>query len=306
MKTNYIVTHENAGQRLDNFVLSNCPDLSRSHIKTLIENGKILLNEKTVKSGEKIKENQVVTVEIDQPKELQVLPENLNIDIVYQDKYLAVINKPRGMVVHPANGNDNGTLVNALLYHLDNLSSINGVIRPGIVHRLDKDTTGLLLVAKNDVSHKELARQIELKECHRHYLALCVGNFKDDQGIIKTGFGRSLKDRKKMDVFPLGTGKLAETHYKVLQRFGQYTLVEFILQTGRTHQIRVHCKHLNHAIVGDELYGSASKRFKTNGQLLHAYKIEFYHPETKQIMSFTCDLPEDFQKVLNNLNNQGV
>ena len=206
------------------------------------------------------------------------------------------------MVVHPANGNENNTLVNALLFRLKHLSSINGVIRPGIVHRIDKNTSGLLLVAKNDKSHVELSKQIQNKTCHRNYIALCNGNFKDDSGTIITNIARSKKDRKQMAVCSDSEGKKAITHYNVIKRYGDYTLVEFSLETGRTHQIRVHAKHIGHCIVGDDVYGTKNK-FKLNGQLLHAYKIEFKHPTTNKNMTFTCPLPEYFQKVLNKLNN---
>ena len=304
MQNSYIISQNDKGKRLDTFATEVMPEMSRSHIKSLIDNGQILVDNNVVKAGEKLKEGQTILINILEPKSLDLEPENINIEIVYQDNDLAVINKPKNMVVHPANGNDSGTLVNALLYHLDNLSGINGVIRPGIVHRLDKDTTGLLLVAKNDNAHIDLAKQIETKSCHRYYIALCKGNFKQDSGIIKTGYGRSLKNRKQMAVFPLGQGKIAETHYKVLERFGNYTLVEFKLQTGRTHQIRVHCKYINHHIVGDEVYGVKDSQFKTNGQLLHAYKIEFVQPITKQQMIIEIPLSSDLQKALKKLRNK--
>lgn len=303
MLNNFIVTKEDVGLRLDAYVLLQMPNLTRSHIKNMIEQNQIKIDGKIKKAGEKVKEGQNISVEISEPKALDVEPENIDLDIVYEDDDLAVINKPKGLVVHPANGNHNGTLVNALLFHLKNLSGINGVIRPGIVHRLDKDTSGLLLIAKNDASHLNLAKQIETKSCHRYYVALCKGNFKDDEGIIKTGYGRSLKDRKKMSVFPLGQGKLAETHYKVLLRFGNYTLVEFKLQTGRTHQIRVHCKYINHPIVGDEAYGVKDSTFKTNGQMLHAYKIEFTHPSTGKNMCIEIPYSTEIQKAINKLSN---
>lgn len=303
MKKEFIVQLQDAGKRLDTFVLENIPDISRSHIKNLIVEEKITLNCKTVKAGQAIKCGQRVCVEIDEPKQLEMQPENIALDIVYEDNDLAVINKPQGLVVHPANGNEKGTLVNALLFHLKNLSGINGVVRPGIVHRLDKNTSGLLVVAKNDTAHVNLAKQIETKTCHRYYKALCVGNIKDDEGIIKTGFGRSLKDRKQMAVFPLGEGKVAETHFKVLERFGNYTLVEFVLQTGRTHQIRVHAKHIGHSVLCDDVYGVASKTFKNNGQYLHAYKLEFAQPSSGQNLCFEVPLPDYFEKALNKLRN---
>ena len=300
---NYVVAKENQGIRLDAFVLQQLPRLTRSHIKKLIDDGHITINNKCKKSGEKLKDGQVVCVNVPEPKQLDILPENISLDIVYEDDDLAVINKPKGLVVHPANGNENGTLVNALLFHLKNLSGINGVVRPGIVHRLDKDTSGLLIVAKNDKAHVNLAKQIETKSCHRYYVALCKGNFKDDSGIIKTGYGRSQKDRKQMAVYPLGQGKVAETEYSVLKRFGNYTLVEFKLQTGRTHQIRVHCKYINHPIVGDEVYGVKDSQFKTSGQMLHAYKIEFTQPTTGEKKTIQIPYSEEILKAIKKLSN---
>ena len=302
----YIVQGEHVGERLDYYVQNMYPNLSRSHIKKQIENGDILLDSKQVKAGQKLKLNNIVQVKIEELKQLDVQAENIALDIVYQDDDLAVINKPKGMVIHPANGNYTGTLVNALLYNLTNLSGINGVVRPGIVHRLDKDTSGLLLVAKNDKAHINLAKQIETKSCHRYYLALCCGNIKTDSGHIETGYGRSLKDRKQMAVFPLGTGKLAITNYRVIERFGQYTLVEFKLETGRTHQIRVHSKYLNTPIACDEVYGHKDKNFKAEGQLLHAYKIEFTHPTSGKQLTFTSKIPDDFEKALNKLRNGSI
>ncbi len=304
MNTKHIkIENENVGQRLDVFLSNFFNEFTRSHIKNMIEDGNVLLNGQKVKSGTKLKQNDDIIVLDCEVKTLDATPQNIDIDIVYEDDDLAVINKPQGLVVHPANGNENGTLVNALLYHLKNLSGINGVIRPGIVHRLDKNTSGLLIVAKNDKAHVNLAKQIETKSCHRHYIALCNGNFKDDEGEIVTNISRSKKDRKQMAVCDENVGKKAITNYKVLKRYGEYTLVEFVLQTGRTHQIRVHSKYIGHTIVGDDVYGSKSK-FKLNGQLLHAYKIEFTQPSTNKRLCFSCDLPDYFQKILNRLDNQ--
>lgn len=297
----FVVEKQFVGLRLDSFLQQELKNLSRSNIKNKIDDGYILVNGKVVKSGQKLKENDEITIIEQEIKELSTKPENIPINIVYQDEDLAVINKQKGLVVHPANGNESGTLVNALLFHIKNLSSINGVIRPGIVHRLDKDTSGLIVIAKNDKAHVSLAKQIEEKSCRRYYKALCHGNFKQDTGEIITGFGRSIKDRKQMSTFPVGEGKIAKTSYKVLERFGNYTFVEFCLYTGRTHQIRVHCKYLNHPIVGDEIYGFTDKNFKTKGQLLHAYKMEFTQPSTNQNLIFTCELPEDFKNALNKL-----
>lgn len=301
MEKNKIVsTIEDKNKRLDIFVCEKMPELTRSYVKTLIENGNILLNGKMVKSGEKLRENDEIIIEQITPKTLDLSPENIDINIIYEDDDFAVINKPQGLVVHPANGNESGTLVNALLYHLKNLSTINGVVRPGIVHRIDKDTSGLLLIAKNDKAHLNLSKQIETKNCHRHYLALCVGNFKDDYGTITTHIDRSKKDRKQMAVCPDTEGKIAITHYIVKERFGDYTLVEFVLDTGRTHQIRVHSKFIHHPIVGDKTYGVKDK-FKLDGQLLHAYKIELNRPSDNKRVEFTCPLPDYFEDVLDKL-----
>lgn len=303
MEKQQITVNKNGeGQRLDVFLSSIFNESTRSHLNNMIKNGYVLLNDKLVKSGIKLKIGDVISVSNYETKKLDLSPEDIDIDIVYEDDDLAVVNKPQGMVVHPANGNENNTLVNALLFRLKHLSSINGVIRPGIVHRIDKNTSGLLLIAKNDKSHVELSKQIQNKTCHRNYIALCNGNFKDDSGTIITNIARSKKDRKQMAVCSDSEGKKAITHYNVIKRYGDYTLVEFSLETGRTHQIRVHAKHIGHCIVGDDVYGTKNK-FKLNGQLLHAYKIEFKHPTTNKNMTFTCPLPEYFQKVLNKLNN---
>ncbi len=223
-------------------------------------------------------------------------PEDIPLDIVYQDNDVAVINKPQGMVVHAGNGNKSSTLVNALLYHLDNLSGINGVIRPGIVHRIDKNTSGLLVVAKNDAAHVKLAEQLADKSCRRIYYALLEGVVKDDFGVIDTFIGRNPKDRKKMSV--TSYGRRAITEYRVIERYNGYTLCEFSLKTGRTHQIRVHCKHIGHPIVGDPEYGYKSNKFGLNGQLLHAGKLEFIHPTTGKKVCFEAPLPEYFVKTL--------
>ena len=296
------VDSEFINNRLDVFLTQRL-DFSRSHIKNMIENNYIFLNGDAVKkSGIKLKENDIIEYKDVVPKKLDVLPQNIDINIVYEDDDMAVINKPQGLVVHPANGNEDNTLVNALLYHLKNLSSINGVIRPGIVHRLDKDTSGLLIIAKNDKAHVFLAKQIQEKTCHRHYIALLNGNLKQDNGTIQTYIGRSKKDRKKMAVVDENEGKIAITNYKVLERYSEYTLVEFILQTGRTHQIRVHANYIGHSVVGDKTYGNKCK-FKINGQLLHAYKIEFNRPSDNKRMIITCPLPDYFQKILNYCKN---
>lgn len=295
----YVVKEEQNKTRLDAFLYEQDSSFTRSHYKNLIVDGKVLVNDKGVKAGYALKTGDVVKVEMLPPVPLETLPENIPLDIVYEDEYLAVINKPKGMVVHPANGNWEGTLVNALLYNIKDLSGINGVIRPGIVHRLDKDTSGLLVVAKNDFAHVELSKQLADKTCKRVYLALLHGNLKEDSGIIKNNLGRDSKNRLRFAVVENG-GKYAETHYKVLNRYREYCLVQFELKTGRTHQIRVHSKYLNHPIVGDDLYGGKSK-FKTDGQMLHAFKLCFVHPKTGKTMEFETELPDYFDKILQKL-----
>lgn len=297
------ITKDNVGQRLDIFLQSENKDKTRSHIKHWIERGDALVNGDKVKAGYSLKLGDIVSLGEIEEKVLSAKPQDIPIDIVYEDDDLAIINKPQGMVVHPAINNFDGTLVNALMYKLDSLSSINGIIRPGIVHRLDKDTSGLLVVAKNDNSHVNLSRQIANKECRRIYWALLEGVVKSD-GDIKTFMGRDPKNRLKMAV--LDSGKEAETKYKVLEVLGNYTLVEFELKTGRTHQIRVHSAYMHHPIVGDKLYNGNKCKFNLNGQLLHAKKLILTHPSKNEIMTFESELPEYFKKVLSNLNSKFV
>lgn len=286
-------------KRLDLF-LAEKGDFTRSHIKKLIEDGAVTLNGKPCKSGDKIKAGDTVTVSASEPKALDLTPQNIPIDIIYQDDDIAVINKQQGLTVHSGGGTNGGTLVNALLYHLDKLSGINGVIRPGIVHRIDKDTSGLLVVAKNDNAHVNLAKQIQYKSAKRIYLALLEGVVKGDNGLIDTFISRSDKDRKQMAVSSQ-KGRKAVTEYKVLRRFENYTLCEFSLKTGRTHQIRVHAKYLGHPVVGDKVYGYKKQKFDLNGQLLHAYKLILTHPRTNEVMEFTAPLPDYFNDVLSKL-----
>lgn len=292
------ILSENKGVRLDMFLLSMNSEHTRSHIKNWIINGDALVNGKEVKAGYILKENDIVTLKEIEEKVLSAVPQDIPIDIVYEDDDLAIINKPQGMVVHPAISNYDGTLVNALMFKLKSLSSINGVIRPGIVHRLDKDTSGLLVVAKNDYAHVNLSNQIANKTCKRIYYALVEGVVKSDGEII-TNIGRDPKNRLKMAV--VETGKVADTKYRVLKDLGKYTLLEFELKTGRTHQIRVHSAYMHHAIVGDKLYNSNKCKFNLNGQLLHAKKLILKHPRDSRLMTFECDLPDYFQKVLINM-----
>ena len=290
MKFEMIVQKDEEKARLDVLVANKMPNLTRSRIKTLIENGEILLDGKKVKSGEKVKAGQKILGIFEDEKPLQAVPEAIDFEIVYEDMDLLVVNKPQGLVVHPCSSTKSGTLVNGLLSRVKDLSGINGVLRPGIVHRLDKNTSGLMVVAKNDLAHSSLSKQIKDKTCKRKYLALLEGNLKDDEGRIETYLSRSKKDRKKIAVS--AEGKLAITDYKVIKRFSKNCLVEFSLLTGRTHQIRVHCAFLNHAIVGDDVYGHAEKALQ--GQLLHSYKLSFVHPRTNKKMNFEIPLPNYF------------
>lgn len=299
MKGNFIIEGGEEFKRLDVIFNEHFKELSRSHIKKLIEDGKILLNGKVCKAGEKVRQGETIEYEFDEPKPLDVSPENIDFDIVYEDKDLIVVNKPQGLVVHPCTSTKNGTLVNGLLYRVKDLSGINGVLRPGIVHRLDKNTSGLMVVAKNDMAHISLAKQIKDKTCKREYIALCDGIFKDKSGHIETYISRSKTDRKKMAVSE--SGRVAITNYRVVKEYplSKKSLVEFSLQTGRTHQIRVHCKMLNHSIIGDDVYGNADKNLK--GQLLHSYKLTFIHPRTNKEMSFEIGLPDYFENYINKL-----
>ncbi len=284
--------------RLDKLFALHYSDMSRSRIQNLIDSGNILVDGKPAKAGQKLKIGQEVSFCYEEPKPLSVEAENIEFEIVYEDDDLIVINKPQGLVVHPCSSTKSGTLVNGLLYKIQNLSGINGVLRPGIVHRLDKNTSGLMIVAKNDFAHKELAKEIEEKvDFSRTYIALCEGHFKEPKGRIETYIARDEKDRKKMAVS--SKGKTAITNYNVLKMYEGYDLVEFHLETGRTHQIRVHAKYLNHPIVGDDVYGKPVKGL--NGQLLHSYKLSFIHPTSGEKMSFEIDLPEYFKNYLKKL-----
>ncbi|MBP5466578.1 MAG: RluA family pseudouridine synthase [Clostridia bacterium] len=294
-------TAEKCVQRADVYIAEKS-GISRSRVRNLCEDGLCFVNGKAVKSNKTLNAGDKITVNVPDEKNLDVVPENLPLDIIYQDDDLAVINKSQGMTVHAGNGVSGGTLVNALLYHLDKLSGINGVIRPGIVHRIDKNTSGLLVVAKNDRAHVALSKQLADKTCRRVYVALLEGNLKQDEGTVDTFIGRNPADRTKMAV--LNVGRRAITSFKVLERFNGYTLCEFSLKTGRTHQIRVHAKHLGHPVVGDAEYGYKNRKFRLNGQLLHAKTLEFVHPTTGEKMSFSAPLPDYFENVLNVLRNK--
>lgn len=295
---NFIVEEKNIGKRIDVF-LSEVTDLTRSHVKKLCDEGYVKVNGVEVKGKKELKLSDQVEVFIPEIRSLDAVPENIPIDVIYQDEDIAVINKPQGMTVHAGNGTEGGTLVNALLYHLDSLSGINGVIRPGIVHRIDKNTSGLLVVAKNDKAHTDLAKQLEDKTCRRIYVALVEGNVKEDSGTISTDIGRNKNDRTKMAVVPFGRN--AVTDFNVIKRYEGYTLMEFSLRTGRTHQIRVHCQHIGHPIVGDKEYGFKNQKFKLEGQLLHARKLIFIHPTKKVEMQFEAPVPNYFTDIIKKL-----
>ncbi len=289
---------ESGGTRLDVFVAEKA-ECTRSHAKNLIEEGNVTVNgTKAAKSGALLKAGDVVVIVNPAPKELDLSPQDIPIEIVWQDEDFAVVNKPQGMVVHPAPGAYDNTLVNALLFKLSSLSGINGVARPGIVHRLDKDTSGLLVVAKNDFAHISLQKQIAEKSAKRYYYALVDGVVQKDSGEIRNFLARSTADRKKYAVAK--DGRLAITLYKVVKRYSAYTLMEYELKTGRTHQIRVHSRYIGHPVVGDRTYGG-SDAFGLNGQLLHAYKLVLTHPRTGEEMTFTAPLPDYFQNVLDKL-----
>lgn len=288
------------GARVDKWLtLQDEIDLTRSAVAKLIEQGSVLINGKAANKSAKLSSGDSIVIEIPDPIDISVEAQDIPIDIVYQDDDLLIVNKPQGMVVHPAPGNYDGTLVNALLFHCKGqLSGINGVIRPGIVHRIDKNTSGLLIVAKNDFSHNQLSEQIKAHSFTREYEAICVGRFKEKSGTVDAPIGRDKNDRKRMCVTPANS-KNAVTHYEVLEEIGNYSYVRFRLETGRTHQIRVHSSYLRHPILGDDVYGKAYKGCK--GQCLHARKIGFIHPSSGAYMEFTSDLPEYFIKILNSL-----
>ena len=290
------VSNETAGQRIDKWLSENIEDLSRSSVQRLLKENNILINSHAVSKNYKLRADDIIDINIPEPELLDVIPKNIPVDIVYEDDDLLVVNKPKGMVVHPAAGNPDGTLVNALLYHCKGrLSSINGVIRPGIVHRIDKNTSGLLIVAKTDKAHTHLAEQIKNHSFTREYMGIVCGRMNDAEGTVDAPIGRHKINRKKMAVTETNS-KNAVTHYKVLETFDEYSLLRFILETGRTHQIRVHMSYIGHPILGDDVYGKAFKGI--DGQCLHAKKIGFVHPSTGEYMEFDSELPEYFEKIL--------
>ena len=294
-----IITENEAGQRAD-VALAAMLELTRSNMQKLLDEGRAVKGTKVIKSNYKLKLGDEIIVTLPEPQPLDVQPENIPLDIIYEDEDVVVVNKARGMVVHPAAGNYSGTLVNALLYHCKNLSGINGVIRPGIVHRLDKDTSGIMICAKNDAAHVSLSEQIQSKTAQRTYLAVVRGNIKTDSGIIETQLARDKDDRKKMAVVKEG-GRNAVTEYEVMERFGKYTIVKCKLKTGRTHQIRVHMEYLGYPLVGDPKYSPMKTPFSINGQALHSLTLAFDHPRTGERMEFEAKLPEDLHKVVTRL-----
>ena len=295
------VTSEMAGKRLDVVLSEQCSDLTRSYINKLCKEERAALNGKTSKGNKKCKEGDVITLQVPEPTELEILPEEMNLDIVYEDQDVILINKPKGMVVHPAAGHYSGTLVNGLMAHCkDDLSGINGVLRPGIVHRIDKDTTGILIVCKNDMAHQSIAKQLYDHSITRKYHAIVYGNIKEEEGTVNAPIGRSLKDRKKMGI--VMDGKHAVTHYKVLKRLKKgFTYIECQLETGRTHQIRVHMASIKHPLLGDDVYGPKKSKYTLEGQCLHAKVLGFVR--TGEYMEFEVSLPEYFEKLLNKLDN---
>lgn len=292
---------EDAGTRADVFLAAKL-GVSRSNMQKLLEDGRVKRGEKIIKANYKVRAGEMFVVDIPEPEPIEAVPENIPLDIIYEDDDVVVLNKARGMVVHPAPGNYTGTLVNALLYHCSNLSGINSAIRPGIVHRLDKDTSGIMIVAKNDAAHISLSQQIQSKTAVRTYLAVVRGNIKTDSGTIETQIARDKTDRKKMAVVKEG-GRDAITDYEVLERFGKYTLVRCKLRTGRTHQIRVHMEYLGYPLVGDPKYSPMKTPFGIKGQALHSHTLEFTHPRTGQCMKFEAPLPEDMHKIITRLHN---
>ncbi|NQI73316.1 RluA family pseudouridine synthase [Streptococcus suis] len=285
---------ETGGVRLDK-ALSELTELSRSVANDQVKAGQVLVNGQVKKAKYTVQEGDIITYQVPEIEEIDYVAEDIPLDIVYQDEDVAVVNKPQGMVVHPSAGHTSGTLVNALLYHVKDLSGINGVLRPGIVHRIDKDTSGLLMIAKNDEAHTKLAAELKDKKSLRKYWAIVHGNLPNDRGVIEAPIGRSEKDRKKQAV--TAKGKDAVTRFQVLERFGDYTLVELTLETGRTHQIRVHMAYIGHPVAGDEVYGPR-KTLKGHGQFLHARTLGFTHPRTGEVVAFTAEAPAIFQDTL--------
>ena len=300
---NIVVSDEDDLIRIDKFIANVASDLTRSRIQGLISDGNITVNDKIVKANYKVREQDIINILIPDAVPVDIPAEDIPLDIVYEDDDILIVNKPKGLVVHPAPGHYTGTLVNALMHHCkDNLSGINGELRPGIVHRIDMDTTGLLVVCKNDKAHNFVAEQLKEHSITRKYQAIVYNAFKDEEGTVEGNIGRHPNDRKKMTITP--NGKEAITHYKVLKNMGKYTLIECQLETGRTHQIRVHMSSINHPLLGDEIYGPKTCPFKLQGQVLHAKSLGFIHPTTKEYMEFDSELPTYFTKLIDTISNQ--
>lgn len=299
MEYRFVVTEESENTRIDSALSFLLPDKSRSYIQKIIKDGEILVNGKAVKQSYTLKMDDEILCNIPEAVMLQVEPEEMNLDIVYEDSDIIIVNKPKDMVVHPAPGHMSGTLVNGIMHHCKDLSGINGVLRPGIVHRIDKDTTGLLIICKNDMSHNVIAEQLKEHSIERTYHAICHGVLKDDNGVIDAPLGRSNNDRKKMAIIP--GGKRAVTHYTVIERFENATYVKLNLETGRTHQIRVHMASLGHPLLGDNVYGRSDDKYLKFGQLLHAKSLGIVHPTSHEFMQFDSDIPEYFKDILEKL-----
>ena len=294
--------NEDSGKRIDLYVSLLRDELSRSQVQKLISEGRVTVNSKSVKSNYRLKKDDIIDIEIPDPEPLEILAEDIKLDILYEDDDIIVINKPQGMVVHPAPGHYSGTVVNALLFHCKgSLSGINGMLRPGIVHRIDMNTSGIIVVSKSDAAHKSLAVQFAKHSISRKYKAIVVGNIKEDSITVDKPIGRNPKDRKKMAV--VAGGRRAVTHFKVMERFGRYTYVEAELETGRTHQIRVHMASIGHPLLGDSVYGSEKQPYKLTGQVLHAALLGFNHPKTGEYMEFESQVPEYFAKLLDRFRN---
>lgn len=294
-----LLVDENA-KRLDSFIANSTP-LTRSAVQRLISIGSVLVNGTAAKPGSPVKVGYRITIHLPKVQETDLVPENIPLDIIYEDSDIAVINKPVGMVVHPAPGNPSGTLVNAIMYHIHDLSGIGGELRPGIVHRIDKNTSGLLVIAKNDFAHAFLSNELKTHDVKRIYIALCMGNFPEDSGTISAPIGRHRTDRKRMAV--IAGAREAITHFRVIERFRDYTLLRVELETGRTHQIRVHMAYLNHPLVGDDVYSSGRNSLGFHGQALHACELTLRHPRTHELMRFHAPLPENYRNALRKLRN---
>ena len=299
MRQEIFITEELAGDRIDKFLSEQCEELSRSFIQKLLKSGEVFVGQKPVKASYKVSEGDVITFEVPEAVEPEIVAEDIPLDIVYEDHDVILVNKPKGMVVHPAAGHYSRTLVNALMFHCkDDLSGINGVLRPGIVHRIDMDTTGVLIACKNDLAHNSIAEQLKEHSITRRYRAIVHGVLKQDEGTVDAPIGRHPQDRKKMCINQQN-GKHAVTHYKVLKRFDKFTHIECRLETGRTHQIRVHMASLGHPLLGDAVYGPAKSPHKLQGQTLHAGILGFVHPRTGEYMEYSAPLPEYFERLLN-------